>query len=315
MKPIVFMYSGQGAQYFHMGKELFDKEPAFRQALTACDDIVRAETGQSLIDIMYDPAKKKSEPFDNLEHTHPGCFMIGHAMGRLMRSKGVQPQYVMGYSLGEWNAAVDAGVMALDAVLRSLIHQARLFMRVAPEAGMMAILADPGIMQERPELFQDSWLGGVNFPNHFCITAKNDRLAIIEKALVAEDVICQKLPVHRGFHSPLVEMGKSDYLANCPPTKFPSLPFYSGVAGGSVDMPDALHFWQACREPVMFVETAAAMERQGAMRYVDLGPSGTLANFVKYGLKPGSQSETFSILTPFGRETNMFEKALAGLRG
>ncbi|CAM2010905.1 acyltransferase domain-containing protein [Acanthopleuribacter pedis] len=315
MKPIVFMYSGQGAQYFHMGKELFDKEPAFKQALLACDDIVRGEIGTSLVDVMYDPGKKKSEPFDRLEHTHPGCFMIGHAMGRLLRSKGIQPQYVMGYSLGEWNAAVDAGVMELGAVLRSLIQQAKLFMEVAPEAGMTAILADPAIMQERPDLFQDSWLGGVNFPNHFCITARPERLDLIEQRLTAEDVICQRLPVHRGFHSPLVEMGKERYLANCPPTKFPSLPFYSGVAGGSVDLPDPVHFWRACREPVMFNQTAAAMERQGAMRYVDLGPSGTLANFVKYGLSPQSQSETFTILTPFGRETNMLQKALTGLRG
>ncbi|WP_272932524.1 acyltransferase domain-containing protein [Sulfidibacter corallicola] len=308
------MFSGQGAQFFHMGKELYEGEPVFRRALEACDELARPLLGQSLIDIVFDPSKKKSDPFDRLRHTHPGCFMLGYAMSELLRSKGIRPDFVLGYSLGEWNAAVEAGVFDVQEVIPLLVRQALTFEDKTVEAGMMAILGPPEMMQERASMFEGTWLSGINFATHFCVTGTFDRLDHIETSLSDEDIICQKLPVRRGFHSPLIENGRAGYFDGLSPAKEPRIPFFSGVAGGRVDFPDQAHFWRSCREAVQFEKAVQTLERMGPLRYVDLGPSGTLANFVKYGAGRISTSKTVNILTPFGRELSMLEKAVAALR-
>jgi hypothetical protein len=68
-------------------------------------------------------------------------------------------------------------------------------------------------------------------------------------------------------------------------------------------------FWRIVRQPIRFRDTIALLERRGACRYIDVGPGGTLATFVKYGLPAGSRSTTHPILTPFGQD----QKNLAAL--
>jgi hypothetical protein len=69
------------------------------------------------------------------------------------------------------------------------------------------------------------------------------------------------------------------------------------------------------RNPIRFQEAMRCLEQQGTYRYIDVGPAGTLANFVKYGLTNSSRSTAHAILTPYGRDQKNFEALLASYRG
>jgi len=74
------------------------------------------------------------------------------------------------------------------------------------------------------------------------------------------------------------------------------------------DLPED-YFWNVVRQPIRFRDTTDRLEAQGARRYIDVGPAGTLATFLKYGLPAATKSTVHAILTPFGVE----QKHLAAL--
>jgi hypothetical protein len=71
------------------------------------------------------------------------------------------------------------------------------------------------------------------------------------------------------------------------------------------------YFWDAVRQPIRFRETTAQLERQGPRRYIDVGPAGTLATFLKYGLPATTRSTVHAILTPFGADRKNLAAVLA----
>ncbi|NQZ12186.1 MAG: acyltransferase domain-containing protein, partial [Algicola sp.] len=120
-KPIVFMFSGQGAQYYHMGKELYECHPRFALWMDHCDEIVEPLIGTSLIDILYDESVTKGDPFDRVLYTNPALLCIQYSLSRVLMEMDIQPDYLLGYSLGEFTAAVVSGVMSLEEGLELLV--------------------------------------------------------------------------------------------------------------------------------------------------------------------------------------------------
>ncbi|MEL7145697.1 MAG: acyltransferase domain-containing protein, partial [Bacteroidota bacterium] len=98
----VFMFSGQGSQYYHMGSKLYDANPVFRREMDRLDAIVKAESGRSVVAELYNEQHKFSVPFLSLPLTHPAIFMVEYAMFKTLESEGITPDYVLGSSLGEF---------------------------------------------------------------------------------------------------------------------------------------------------------------------------------------------------------------------
>lgn len=65
-EPLVFMFSGQGSQYYHMGKELFKENIVFRQSMHEMDAMAARRIGTSIVEEIYHPAKRVSDPFDSI---------------------------------------------------------------------------------------------------------------------------------------------------------------------------------------------------------------------------------------------------------
>src|SRR5687767_4157459 len=101
-KPIVFLFAGQGSQYFHMGRELFERRPDFRAHMEELDAVARAVTGTSVLAALYDPQRAKSDPFAYTPLTHPAIFMVEFALTQLLQNSGWRPDCVLGASLGSF---------------------------------------------------------------------------------------------------------------------------------------------------------------------------------------------------------------------
>jgi len=308
--PLVFMYSGQGAQYYGMGRELYEAEPVFRKTMQECNRIASDCLGQDLLEEIYKDRGRSYDPFEETRLTHPANFMMGYSLTQLLFSKGLEPDLLVGYSLGEYIAAIVSEALPLERAIQTIISQGLLFQEHTPEAGMLAILADLAIFDDRPELFRDSWLACSNFPNHFVVTATRKRLAAIETQLNQEGTTTQLLPITRGFHSPLIEDVAMEFPAYAEGFLPLRIPMVSSRLAGELSAMNASELWAACRQPVAFIETMRYLESRGPHCYIDVGPAGTLMNFAKYNLPRSSASQCHSVMNPFGKNTQTLAKLL-----
>jgi trans-AT polyketide synthase/acyltransferase/oxidoreductase domain-containing protein len=302
--PVIFMYSGQGSQYHHMGRELFDRDPVFRRALEECEAAYRVVTGRSLLDEIFAPGRSRREPFDDTRKTHPAIVAVEYALSQVVLGWGVRPRYLLGYSVGEVAAAVVAGVIDFADGLTLATRQAALLHERCPAGGMLAILGPPALAAERPQLFAGTDVAAVNLERHFVVAGAPEDLKRIREELLVEEVPAQVLPVTQAFHSRFMEPAREELLAlgtGLVPRP-PATPLVSATFGGEVSGWSADFLWQLARRPVQFHGTVRALEEQGPFVYLDLGPSATLANFVDYALAEGSGSTTLASLRRSGRD-------------
>lgn len=313
-KPVVFMYSGQGSQYYHMGMELYENHPRFRLWMDHCDEIVHPRIGTSLLDILYRQGNRR-DPFDRILYTNPALLCIEYSLTRILMEMGLQPDYLLGYSLGEITAAVVSGAMSLEDGIRLTVDYAKLLERESPPAGMLAILESVEIMARFPGLFKNCWLTGRNFRNNFVVSGLSDDIRCLQQDLSQQDVISQRLPVNYGFHTVLMDPLAEEFkgLVHRINLYQTGIPTFSALKTGLIGDVSADYFWELIRYPVEFEKTIDLMLRRDDFVFIDVGPSGTLATFVKYLLPPGSNSVYMEVINQFGRDMNAIEKLKAAL--
>ncbi len=310
----VFMFSGQGSHYYHMAGELFAGHAAFRRRMLALDEVARGACGHSIVAALYSDARRKADPFERTLFSHPAIFMVEHALAETLQEAGVHADMVLGASMGAFAAAAFAGFLDVEQALLAVVRQARALEEQAEPGGMTAVLAAPslfdeGFLNERAEL------AAVNFSEHFVVSARSAEQVEIEAALARRDVGFQRLAVSFPFHSRWMDEARAPFEAfmRQVPCRTGSLPLVCSAHGaGLTELPPG-YFWSAVRRPIRFRETIAQLERGGPRRYVDVGPAGTLATFVKYALPPDSASSTHAILTPYGRDQKSLAAAAARL--
>jgi bacillaene synthase trans-acting acyltransferase len=297
----VFMFSGQGSQYLQMGRELFSENHIFRQWMMQLDDHARELLGQSVVEAIYSGSNARA--FDRTLLTHPAIFMVEYSLAQCLLDAGVRPSMTLGASLGSFAASAVAGFVNVEDALAAAIRQAVAFESCCSPGGMIAVLADPALFAE-DFLSRNSELAGINFSSHFAVSAKHRHLAAIETGLRERDIAHQRLPVTFAFHSRWIDEAQDSFehfmrSIHCTRGRLPLA--CCEQAGMLSELPDD-YFWRVVRRPIRLRETIAQLERSGAHRYVDLGPAGTMATFVKYGLLPTSRSTTHAILTQYGQD-------------
>ena len=306
MNALVFMFSGQGSQYYQMGKELFEYHPVFQNWMLDLDATAYDICGQSIIDHIYNENRKKSDLFDRTLYTHPAIFMVEYALARVLLEMGIEPDYVLGTSIGEFTSAALADVMTVEESLAALIKQAEILETHCNDGGMLAILHDPSLYHETPYIYENSELASVNFHSHFVISGQIDRLKSIAQCLKEHCISYQLLPVSQAFHSSLIDPAAEIYTEylNQKSYKPPQIHFISCTYATVLTKINTGYFWEVVRKPIEFQKTLRELEKSGNYIYLDLGPSGTLANFVKYNLPENSGSQSLAILSPFGQDLN-----------
>jgi bacillaene synthase trans-acting acyltransferase len=299
----VFMFSGQGSQYFQMGRPLFERNSIFRDCMLRLDVIARELSGQSIVAALYGDDSSKGARFDRTLLTHPAIFMVEHSTAQALIGAGVAPDITLGASLGSFAAATLAGIISVEDAMVAIIGHARALEECCEPGGMIAILADPALY-EQEFLAGHSELAAVNFSSHFVVAATWDKCDAIESALRDRSVHCQRLPVTFAFHSRWIDEARRKFE-----------PFMESVALKPARLPvmccdhaqlltrlQPNYFWDVTRNPIRFQESVAKLEQSGTYRYIDAGPAGTLATFLKYGLPTGSASKAQPVLTRYGRD-------------
>lgn len=316
---LVFMFSGQGSQYFGMGRQLYQQEPEFRRRLDWASDLASPWLGgRRLVDILYAEGTSLEQPFDRTLHAAPALYAVQYALAQLLLERGYRPDYLLGYSLGELVAGALAGVYSFDVGMELAAEHAALLDRSCAPGAMMAVLDEPAILSRHPALFEEVWISGYNFSKHFVIAGNLPRLQALSQSLRRLSIVHQLLPISYGFHSPLIDDIQSDFKALvCRHSlRPPRVPIVSCAYRRTLEVADlgSDYYWAVLREPVGFQATIGTFEAvHGPLLFVDLGPSGTLAGFVRQCLPEGSGSTAGHAIDPYGnnvRTLSILEKTL-----
>lgn len=308
----VFMYSGQGSQYYLMGQELYEHDAIFRQSMDACDGVHLSLTGKSIVAELYNDTRKHDELID-ISISHPALFSVGYSLTQVLIDRKIEPDCVLGYSLGEYIAATVAGVLALEDAMAIVVQQARLLSERATGGGMLTVLSSADHFERNPSLYAGSTLASVNYDQNFVVSGGHETLVGIKARLDDLSVVSLLLPVQHGFHSPAVDPIEAEFrqFMERVPTHAPRLPLYSAARVGAMEQPDGQYFWDVIRKKADFHALVEQMSRESDFRFVDLGPTGTLSTFIKYGFA-GRVPHVASI-NQFGKNLQTVSKLVAEL--
>lgn len=309
---VVFMYGGQGSQYYSMGKELYANNPVFKESMDACDALLEPMLDVSIADLLYRQGSPLDE-FSDVRYTHPALYCFGYSLTRVLQTAGIVPDAVLGYSLGEYVAATVAGVISLEDGLRMVVEQSRQLSDKAAGGGMLTILNDVKHWDQNPALYTEVSVASVNYHGNFVVSGTLDALETLKRALDEQSIASLLLPVEHAFHSRDIDSIEADFKSCIESlrTRQAEIPFYSCANGGRLENVDQQYWWDVIRRPVRFSEVVGDIAARSRATFVDLSPTGILSGFIKRGFD--APVEHHFAINQFGRNLQTVGSLIAAL--
>jgi acyl transferase domain-containing protein/thioesterase domain-containing protein/aryl carrier-like protein len=279
--PVIFLCTGQGAQYVSAARGLYESEPVFRGTINFCSNFLEPLVGVDLRKILFAAtaeADSAAELLNQTRFTQPALFLIEYAMASLWSSWGVEPAAMIGHSVGELTAACIAGVFSLDAGLQIIAERGRLIQSM-PGGSMTAVpLPERAVL---PLLNGKLSLASVNADGQCVISGPDCAIADLEKSLADQKVDYHRLRVSHAFHSSMMDPILRDFAEFV--RKFdlapPRIPYVSSATGRWISEAEATdpNYWAGqLRQTVRFADgIGQALKTQNAI-LLEIGPGNTL---------------------------------------
>lgn len=316
---IAFLFTGQGAQYARMGRELFDLDPAFRSAFAEAVSALDRHMDVSVRDIVFGDEDPR---LDQTAYTQPALFAIGFALARMWQSYGIEPSFIAGHSIGEIAASVIAGALTVDAAARIVAIRGQL-MQSLPEGGAMAAVRMPLASAETAIAGYENCLSvaAINGPQDIVLSGTAESLETVTAELEKQGISVRRLTVSHAFHSPLMTPILDDFASavsglNAHETR---IPFFSTVLSREVDHRElgSETYWRShARQPVRFSDAVSAALAADCDILLEIGPGTTLMSTVRRGLADGridATPELVSSLRPGTHDLTAIQQAVARL--
>jgi amino acid adenylation domain-containing protein len=275
----VFLFTGQGAQFPGMARALYETEPVCRKQIDECAEILRPMLSLDLHTVLFpDDVEAGAAVLTETSIAQPALFVTELAMARLWMEWGVEPKAMTGHSLGEFVAAVVAGVMSREDGLKLVAMRGRLMQQMERGAMLSVRCSEEQISALLDERLS---IAAINSPSLCVVSGPIAAIEELEQRLGRQAVGCKRLRTSHAFHSAMMDpmLDAFEDEVSRVTLHAPSIPYVSGVTGTWMKAEDALapSYWRDhCRNPVRFADAAALLlDMPGAM-LLEVGPGQTL---------------------------------------
>ena len=302
-RPMVFMFPGQGSQYVNMTLDLYRNEPAFRERIKTCSELLKPHLGLDLREVLY-PSEGQADcathRLNQTAITQPALFVIEYALGRMLMDWGVRPRAMIGHSIGEYVAASLAGVFSLEDALALVAARGRL-MNQLPSGSMLAVpLPEPEI---RSLLDDKLALAAINGPSLGVVSGPSESVDRLEKNLTEKGLKVRRLHTSHAFHSPMMEPILNTFTEKVGEVRLnpPQIPYLSNVTGTWITKQLATDpsYWAVhLRQTVRFSEGVQELFKEPGRVFIEVGPGQTLSSLAMQHLdKPDMATGRRTILS------------------
>jgi acyl transferase domain-containing protein/threonine dehydrogenase-like Zn-dependent dehydrogenase/acyl carrier protein len=281
---LMFVYTGMGPQWWAMGRQLFETEKVFREAVEECDDAFREFSGWSILDEML--ADESASRMARTDIAQPANAVLQIALTRLWRSWGVNPDGVLGHSIGELGAAYASNALSLRDTMLVAYHRSRLQALLAGKGAMLAV----GLTADDAETLVKRFapqvsVAAVNSATSVTLAGDTAALETIAAELTAAGKFNRFLKVEVPYHSEVMTEIHDELLVALEPlqTAPPQLDVYSTATGARMvdDRHDAQYWWQNVRGTVLFADAMKAAIDDGHRVFLEIGPHPVLGSSIR----------------------------------
>ena len=332
---VVFMFAGLGAQYVNMGRELYQKEPVFREETDRCLEILKHLVDYDIKEILYpgdpvgevspvsgasgygsappsgpgdspldsgtpDPSKRGGvSDINSIEISQLVVFILEYALARLLKTWGINPDAMIGYSFGEYTAACISGVFSLEHALRLIVRRGQLLAK-APRGAMLSVPLSRAALT--PLL--DSQCSIAIDNGSSCIAAGPEAaLASFEKKMKKRKLMCMPVPHSVAMHSQMMEPLLNQFEKELENISFnpPKIPYISNVTGTWAAVQEVVTpgYWRDhLRKTVCFADGLEELTRKSHSIFIEIGPGRDLAAMLQRFIHDNTNQKILNLLPP-----------------
>ncbi len=319
------LFSGQGTQELDMLSEIAMGYPQMRQAITKADNVMLAKEGTPVSQLVYPNClteKEKKEAKENLQrtsNTQPVLAAMEAGLYEVAKSRGLNPDLLIGHSFGELVALWADGVWSYDTLIS--VAKARGFYMdaVMGDTAMSAVMADKQTVADYIGAFEHIYMANENSASQTVVSGDRTEMEQLEKKLEENNIKVVRLKVSGAFHSPYMEQAAKAFrtflssqeignssgkvIANCDGKSYPM--------NGSEEIADNLQ--KQLINSVLFATSIENAYEQGARVFVEVGSGKVLSNLTKNILE-GKECQVITLCPDKNKDSMIqFEFAMAQL--
>jgi acyl transferase domain-containing protein len=313
---VAFLFTGQGSQYSGMAHTLYQNNSAFRAHLDACDFALSTYLGISIKEVLFQ--EENQELLNQTQFTQPAIFAIQYALAKLWQALGINPQAIIGHSVGEYAGACIAGVMSLDDAAYLICMRGKLMQGLPANGKMLAVKASPETFQTWLTTYQSQIsIAADNGIDNIVLAGSTEVISEIQHYCQQQGIKAKPLTVSHAFHSPLMQPILSDFRKNAQEINFslPKIKIISTLTGLPVTKDSAMdaEYWtNHIAQTVKYYQACQALCKLDITHAIEIGAKPILVNLGQ-AQNPSSKTKWLPSIQSNGKDIETLFNTVAQL--